>query len=38
MPNVKDYKLAERLLKENLPECKVEFIQGTKPDDAVEKH
>lgn len=37
MPNVKDQQLAEKLLKEKLPNCKVEFIKGNKPDDAVEK-
>jgi H+-transporting ATP synthase F0 complex subunit s len=28
LPNVKDPKLAEKLLKEKLPNCKVEFIEG----------
>ncbi len=28
MPSVKNPKLAVKLLKENLPGCKVEFIEG----------
>jgi hypothetical protein len=31
LPNVKDPKLGEKLLKENLPNCKVEFIEGEPP-------
>jgi hypothetical protein len=30
LPNVKDHKLAEKLLKENLPDCQVEFLLGNE--------
>ena len=33
LPNVKDHVLAEKLLKENLPNCKVEFVQEADPDE-----
>jgi hypothetical protein len=32
MPSVKDPKLAVKLLKEKLPDCKIEFIEGQVED------
>ena len=31
LPNVKNRELAEKLLKENLPGCKVSFLEQDKP-------
>ena len=32
LPSVQNPKLAEKLLKEQLPGCKVEFVEGKAPD------
>lgn len=37
MPNVKDRELAVKLLKENLPKCNVQFIEGELPEDEIKK-